>query len=81
MNIILTKDESAVLMQPVEGQGGWQSLLRRLQAAYDPATGVISVADADLDRLRSYCTDYGDGGWQKRVRQVFGRTLGPGLNI
>lgn len=80
MKIILMQAEAKVLMQHVEGQGGWQSLFRRLQDGYDPKTGEITVSDDDVDRLRGYCNEYGDGGWQGRLRQIFRRTLGPNLD-
>jgi hypothetical protein len=80
MKIKLLSAEVQTLMQHVEGQGGWQSLFRRLQNGYDPKTGIITVSDDDVDRLRGYCNEYGDGGWQGRLRQIFRRTLGPELN-
>jgi hypothetical protein len=80
MKINLTAAEVQILMQHVEGYGGWQSLFRRLQGGYDPNTSEIAVSDEDVERLRGYCNDYGDGGWQGRLRQIFRRTLGPNLN-
>lgn len=80
MKIKLTAAEVQTLMQHVEGQGGWQSLFRRLQDGYDPKTGEVKISDEDAERLRGYCNEYGDGGWQGRLRQIFRRTLGPNLN-
>ena len=79
LQIKLTAEEAQTLMRRVEGNGGWQSLFRRLQDGYDPKTGDIIVSGDDADKLRDYCNDYGDGGWQGRLRKVFRRTLGPNL--
>lgn len=79
MRIMLTPTEVTTLMQHVEGQGGWQSLFRRLQGGYNPKTGEITISTGDVERLRGYCNEYGDGGWQGRLRQTFRRTLGPNL--
>jgi len=80
MKIKLTEAEIQTLMQHVEGQGGWQSLFRRLQDGYNQNTGEITVSSGDVVKLREYCNEYGDGGWQGRLRQIFRRTLGPNLN-
>lgn len=80
MKIKLTAAEVQILMQHVEGNGGWQSLFRRLQGGYNSTTREITVSDEDVDRLRDYCNEYGDGGWQGRLRQIFSRSLGPNLN-
>ena len=80
MQIKLTATEVQAPMQHVAGQGGWQSLFRRLQGGFDPRTGEITVSPADVEKLREYCNEYGDGGWQGHLRQIFRRTLGSNLN-
>ena len=70
--IRLNRNEVARLMaQPVRGQGGFQSLLRRLQIA----VRQLDVTDADIDRIEQ-CRRYGPGGFQDCLNDVFGRTLG-----
>jgi len=33
-----------------------------------------------LDRIARYAFKYRNGGWQSRLRRIFGRTLGPTLD-
>lgn len=57
----------ALLRRPVVGRGGFQSLLRRLQAGLRGR--ALTVTDADLDRLVRYCAGP-VGGFQRRLRAV-----------
>lgn len=79
MKITLNAAEAETLMQHIEGNGGWQSLFRRLQDGYDPKSGAIQVSDDDVEKIRNYFNEYGDGGWQGRLKRIFRRTLGPNL--
>ena len=56
--------------------GGWQSLLVRLQTRVDKETGEITLTERDLERIPRYAFDYGNGGWESRLTGAFGRTLG-----
>lgn len=47
------------------GDGGWQSLIRRVQAALDRS--VLDMEEEVWDRIRAYAMNYGDGGYQSRV--------------
>ena len=62
-----------------ERNGGYQSLLVRFQKALNRATGELYINDEDLLRIPKYAYDYGNGGWQNRLTQIFGRQLGPRL--
>lgn len=64
------------LNDPVTGQGGFQTLIRRLRAAVKPE-GKLTVSEEDIDLIRRYRNEYGGGGWQDRLDRIFGRTLGP----
>jgi len=66
MNIELSQTSVARIMRPVHGRGGFQQLLRRLQPC---VTGtVITVDDADVEKLNRYSHSYGRGGFQQRTQ-------------
>lgn len=60
--------------------GGWQSLLVKLQNQTDSNTGEIRVYDDDARRIRQYAFNYGNGGWENRLTATFGRHMGPNLD-
>lgn len=65
IRVVLTIDQANQLMRPVRGKGGWQSLLRRLQARL---SGVVLTLDhRDIRQVRKYRSSYGGGGWQSRL--------------
>jgi hypothetical protein len=68
--------EISVLDRPANGNGGYQSLLRRLQRRIDRSTGHLDLTPADLQRIPRYAFDYGNGGWEDRLVSIFSRTLG-----
>lgn len=82
MNIILDANELDRLFDPAgtRGQGGFQSLLGSLQARTDRATGALKLTDDDLKRISRYAFDYGNGGWEDRLKVIFERTLGANLS-
>lgn len=51
--------------------GGFQGLLVKLQGQVEPETNELSLNDADVERIRRYSEQYGDGGWQGRLLRVF----------
>jgi len=59
--------------------GGYQSLLVRLQNNTDRATGALTLTDSDLERIQRYAFDYGNGGWEDRLTGIFQRHLGAQL--
>jgi hypothetical protein len=63
-------------MRTVNGEGGIQTFLRRLQRQARPATGEVRLEDQDLDDLPHYAFDYGQGGFENRLVNAFGRVLG-----
>jgi hypothetical protein len=54
------------LMRPLAGQGGFQSLLRFLQASVDPS-GVLTLTPDAVERIARYVHSYGRGGFQGRL--------------
>jgi len=82
MNIVLNSNEIAVLFQQdptTAGDGGFQSLLVRLQGNCDQSTGELHLSGNDLEKIARYAFDYGNGGWEDRLTSIFSRTLGPKL--
>ena len=68
------------LQNPSSGSdGGWQGLLVRLREKVNRTTGRIDLDAQDLDQIPRYAFDYGNGGWEERLRGIFERTLGPRL--
>jgi len=76
-NIQLNAGEIAELMRPVEVGGGFQGLIRRLQ---NQLKGQLTLDDDDLEVISRYAFDYGNGGYEQRLRAIFERTLGPNLD-
>ena len=77
--IDLTDDELHVLNQPVNGEGGIQTFMRRLQAQVNSATKTIRLTADDLAGIPHYAFDYGQGGFEGRLVDTFARELGPHL--
>lgn len=79
MQVILSTHEMTVLFRQVNGQGGFQSLLRRLRRKVDRQSGTIKLSAIDREQIPRYAFDYGNGGWENRLREIFGDHLGPTL--
>lgn len=71
IEIPLSARAIAALSKPVNGQGGHQTLLRRLQKQIDD--GVLSVSPADAEKMLRYLLSYGTGGFQQRLAAAAGR--------
>ena len=63
-----------------KGGGGWQCLIVTLAQSVDRPNGRLLLDAPTLDRIRRYAFAYRSGGWQARLRRIFGRTLGPNLD-
>ena len=77
--VTLTSDEIEFLDRQSPGtrqDGGFQSLLVRLQENTNRMTGELALSDRDLERIARYAFDYGNGGWESRLVGAFGSTLG-----
>ena len=61
-----------------KGGGGFQALLVALQDKV-PHGRRLDLTISDRERIARYAHDYKSGGWQARLRKVFGRTLGADL--
>jgi hypothetical protein len=76
MDIHLNDGEVAFLVRPIQGQGGFKSLLRRLRARLNSQTGALRLTARDLEQIPRYAFDYHNGGFQGRLLGIFERHLG-----
>ena len=67
MRIKLSSAEVARYTRPVRGQGGFQTLLRRISKQI-AANGVLTISEGDLEKLIRYSFAYGQGGYQERTK-------------
>jgi hypothetical protein len=74
LDILFLQDANA------RGDGGWQSLLVKLQDQTDRNTGAITISEDDARRIRDYAFNYGNGGFENRLTGIFARHLGPRLD-
>ena len=80
--ITLNQKEIALLLRQdpaTEDDGGFQSLMVKLQRQLDGQSNEISLYEDDLEKIPRYAFDYKNGGWQNRLTGIFGRTLGANL--
>lgn len=77
--IVLDAQESSVLQQPVVGQGGFQSLMRRLQSQFRAGTSELKITPDDIEQIQKYAFDYEQGGWEDDLLKIFARHLGATL--
>jgi MinD-like ATPase involved in chromosome partitioning or flagellar assembly/class 3 adenylate cyclase len=78
----LTKAErDALFQQPPSTKltGGFQAFLVKLQKHVQPDSNELKLTIEDRERIARYAFDYRSGGWQARLRKIFGRTLGATL--
>jgi hypothetical protein len=81
-SLILNAEEMELLFRQdpaTKSVGGWQRLLVTLQELTNRETGEITIPPIILARISSYAFDHGEGGYENRLRAIFGRTLGHGL--
>lgn len=64
----LTPDQIEFLQRPLRGQGGYQSLLTRLQNNMNG--DLLRLTRADCERVVRYGTRYGPGGFQTRLQSI-----------
>ena len=59
--------------------GGFQAFLVGLQQRMQPDSNELKLTVEDRERIARYAFDYRGGGWQARLKKIFGRTLGQNL--
>lgn len=65
ITVTLTDDELAALMRPVNGQGGWQTSLRRIQNKFKGNS--VTLTAAEVDQIVRQAQNYGQGEFQNRL--------------
>jgi hypothetical protein len=84
MNIYkLNQSEEDILHQQnpeTKEDGGWQRLLVKLQEQFNLGSKEITLYPEDKERIKKYAFSYGNGGWEDRLKGIFGRVLGSNLD-
>jgi hypothetical protein len=78
----LTQEEVARLFEQdpsSRSAGGFQAFLVMLQEKTNKQTRFIDLTISDLERIARYAFDYRQGGWQNKLKRIFGRVLGDDL--
>lgn len=70
VEIELTPEDFDVLMKPIEGQGGFQNVLSRVQSWADPDTRRVYIPVSELESIVRHVMKYGEGGFQDRLRPI-----------
>ena len=70
MTVSLDKNEVEVLMKPVNGQGGFQNLVRKLQTRVRGRR--VWFTPDEVVTLHRYVTNTGSGGFQGRLSPLLG---------
>ncbi len=60
--------KSAFDIGEIRGQGGFQSLMRDTAARIKKSGGVVHFSGDEFKRITRYATNYGEGGFQQRLR-------------
>jgi hypothetical protein len=70
LTIQLSAEAAGALLRPVVGDGGFQSLLRQLQASLDD--DKLTLTSDLIAKMVRYVRDYGQVGFQGRPDAVLG---------
>lgn len=72
IGITLSEKQLSTLLRPARGQGGYQAFLEKLKHQVDLGSRLLCLSADDLEKLQRYVRRYGGGGWQARLRGIFG---------
>ncbi|WP_270968403.1 hypothetical protein [Campylobacter upsaliensis] len=67
--VILNQEAVDLLTKPVNGDGGHQKLLTKLQSQCGNAN-VLTYDNDDLEKIKRYAENYGEGGFQNRFKAI-----------
>jgi hypothetical protein len=70
--LYITEDIADALAKDVVGDGGFEGLLRRLRGCNVTyrESAYLELDAETLERLHRYAYDYGQGGWEERLRPI-----------
>lgn len=71
--IRLSPDEFRLLMERVRGQGGFQTFFAELQNRIHKGTRKLPLYPPDIDRICRHGREPKKGGFQGKLRKIFGR--------
>ncbi|MCX2717480.1 hypothetical protein OQH61_07015 [Helicobacter sp. MIT 21-1697] len=68
-SVKLNQKAISYLSKPVNGNGGYQELLRKLQGQYDQDSQTLNYNDDDLEKMRRY-NKYDEGGFENILQSI-----------
>ncbi|MBI5248802.1 MAG: hypothetical protein HY912_04850 [Desulfomonile tiedjei] len=68
-SVNVTPEAAAKIRKPVEGNGGFQTLFRKLQGQLGSRGSVLTLTDQDLERIERY-KSYEPGGYEDRLEAL-----------
>lgn len=74
IRIALNDTQIEALNKPLNGTGGFQSLINKLRRKAGNS-GIVELNDAEVGRINRYAFRYDNGGWQRRLEAIFGEHL------
>jgi len=83
MKVTLNEREAAALLRQdpsTRGQGGFQNLMLNLQDRLNKSTSELTLTKDDMGQIHRNAFNYGNGGWETRLKETFERHLGPNLD-
>ena len=75
MRIVLSASEMQCLQEPVNGEGGFQMLLRGFQEKLQD-NGTLDLSADELEKIRRYAHDYKSGGYENKLKAIFEKHYG-----
>lgn len=73
VNVKLNNAEYKELSVTITGTGGFQSFFRGLQNRINKSTKQLTLSPQDLERICRHKAHPEKGGWQGRLKKIFGR--------
>jgi hypothetical protein len=70
MKIQLTQNEYNLLFNNIKGQGGFQTLQKKLQGKTNGNSEII-LTEEDMEQICRYVKKYGTGGAQTKFLNIF----------
>jgi len=67
---ISKKDALAFVNKEINGQGGFQTLLKRIREGFNATTKILKIDRADAKKIVKYATSFGQGGFQDRLAPI-----------
>lgn len=73
MEYFLTDGQYDLLITKQSGDGGFQSLIKKLQNQCKTIENgyIITIDTEDKERINRYAHKYGNGGWEELLHDIF----------